>query len=221
MEPAVNLSPEIESQALAIPEQAHSIVVVDNDSMERANQFNLDIRQSIKDIQDWFDPLVSKAHAAHKALTLKRSETLKPLEDAAAYITGQVKGYLRKVREEEERQAAILREQARKEEEDRRLAMAAELESAGNIDEANEILDEPITYVAPVPAISMPRVDHRMYSVKRKARVIDKMALIRTVANNPALQDLLDVNMTVANQKAKSLGVALNMSIKGLEYYEE
>jgi hypothetical protein len=41
------------------------------------------------------------------------------------------------------------------------------------------------------------------------------------VASNPTLIDLLDINVTVANQKAKAFGTNLGKIIKGLEYYED
>ena len=220
-ETAINLEPEVESKALAIPGQAKFIFVTDNDSMEQANTFKLDIKQMIKEIDDWFKPLADKAFQTHRAITGKWNETKKPLQDADAHVTQQVKLYLAEVRRKQEAEEARLREIARKEEEERRLAEAAELEAEGRTEEAEEILAEPITYVAPVPVIDTPRIDRRMYSVKKKARVMDKMAVIRTVASNPALQDLIDINMTVANQKAKALGKALNTMVKGLEYYEE
>lgn len=207
---AINLDEQIEVKALAIPQQARMITVTDDLSLEQANEFNLSIRQSIKDIEDWFSPLVKKAHDAHKSLTLKRAETLKPLEEASAYITGQVKTYIRKLKEEEERQAAILREQARKEEEDRRLAMAAELESVGNVEEANALLDEEPVFIAPVPVVDIPKVDQRIYRTVTKMKVVDRMAFLK-VATPELLLEILNEAAWASiesglTRKAKMLG---------------
>lgn len=215
METAINLNTDIESKALAIPDQARSILVIDNDSMEQANTFNLDIRQSIKDIQDWFEPLITKAHQAHKALTVKRAETLKPLEEASAYVTGQVKAYLRKVREEEERQAAILREQARKEAEEEQLRQAMEAEQSGNLDEANEILESEPIYVAPVPVIETPKVDNRIYRTVTKVKVTNRPVFLTNVPMATLIECLTEqawqgIEAGLA-RKAKALGKAFKM----------
>lgn len=215
METAINLNTDIESKALAIPDQARSILVIDNDSMEQANTFNLDIRQSIKDIQDWFEPLVTKAHQAHKALTVKRAETLKPLEEASAYVTGQVKAYLRKVKEEEEREAERLRLEAQKQAEEEQLARAAEAEASGNVEEANEILEAEPIFVAPVPQMNIPKVDNRLYRVQTKVKVKDRWQFLEYVDSNVLLECLNESAwQTIENglsRKAKALGKAFKM----------
>jgi hypothetical protein len=180
-----------------------------------------DLDLMIKEVSDFFDPLVKKAHEAHKALTGKRGEVIKPLEDAKIYLVNQVKTYQRKLKEAAEAEARRLAEIARKEEEERRLAEAEQAMADGNEEEANAILEEPV-YVAPVRAqVETPKVDNRKYASRPKARVVNKLDVIKAVAVNPALQDLLDINITVANQKARAFGRELGKVVKGLEYYEE
>jgi hypothetical protein len=219
---AINLEPEVESKALAIPEQAKMITVTDNESMERANAFKLDIKEMLKSIDEFFKPMADKAFQAHRAITGKWNETKAPLKEADDHVTNQVKGYLRKVREEEERQAAILREQARQEEEERRLAQAAELEQEGNIDEANAILEEPIVYVAPVPVIETPKVDNRMYRTQVKVKVTNRLTFLKSVRPETLMECLNEAAWSAIesglSRKAKSLGRAFD--IKGCELYE-
>lgn len=211
----------IESKAMHLPEKARLIVVDSNDGMTIADNTVKDLDLMIKEVSDFFDPLVKKAHEAHKALTGKRGEVIKPLEDAKTYLVNQVKTYQRKLKEAAEAEARRLAEIARKEEEERRLAEAEQAMADGNEEEANAILEEPV-YVAPVQVKpEMVKVDNRKYATRPKARVVNKLDVIKAVAVNPALQDLLDINITVANQKARAFGKELGRVIKGLEYYEE
>ncbi len=212
---------EVETRALAIHEKARLVVVTDNDSMAIADNTKGLIKDMIKEIDATFKPMADKAFQAHRAITGKWKEVVQPLKDADEYLTGQVKGYLRKLEEERQAEERRLAEIARKEAEERRLAEALQAEAEGNTEEAQAIIEEEVFIPTPVVKIETPKVDGRKYAMRPKARVINKLDVIKTVAMNPALIDLIDINMTVANQKAKGMGKDLGKAIKGLEYYEE
>jgi len=220
---AIDITPtvEVETKAMAIPEKAHLVIVTDNDSMTLADNTKGAIKEMLKEIDSVFKPLADKAFQAHRAITSKWKEVRAPLEEADAYLTKQVKTYLRKLEEIRQAEERRLREEARKAEEERRLAEALEAEKEGNVEEAQAILEEEMFVPPPVVKVDTPKVDGRRYAVKPKARIISKMDIIKTVASNPSLADLIDINMTVANQKAKAFGANLGKIIKGLAYYEE
>lgn len=221
-ENAIKLDATIESKALALPEQAKLITVTDNESMERANTFKLNIKAMIKEIDEWFKPLADKAFQSHRAITGKWNETKAPLKAADDHVTNQVKLYLAEVRRKQEAEEARLREIARKEEEERRLAEAAELEAEGRADEADETLEAPVTYVAPVVRIETPKVDNRMYRTQLKVRVKDRMAFLKGCPANTLLECLNEAAWSTIesglSRKAKALGRAFNMV--GAEVYE-
>lgn len=219
---AIDITPtvEVETKAMAIPEKAHLVIVTDNDSMTLADNTKGAIKEMLKEIDSVFKPLADKAFQAHRAITSKWKEVKAPLEEADAYLTGQVKGYLRKLEEIRQAEERRLREEARKAEEERRLAEALEAEKEGNVEEAQAILEEEMFVPPPVVKVDVPKVDNRKYRTIPRARCIDKMKLIRFVAQNPALADLLDYNSSVGNNKAKSMGKEIN-NIPGLEYFEE
>jgi len=221
-DPAINLDATIESKALALPDQAKLITVTDNDSMERANTFKLDIKAMIKEIDEWFKPLADKAFQSHRAITGKWNETKAPLKAADDHVTNQVKLYLAEVRRAQEAEEARLREKARKEEEERRLAEAAELEAEGRADEADEILEAPVTYVAPVVRIETPKIDNRMYRTQLKVRVKDRLVFLAKCPPDVLLMCLNEAAWTTIesglSRKAKALGRAFNMP--GCEVYE-
>jgi hypothetical protein len=207
---AINLDAQIESKAMALPDRARTIVVCDNASMEIANNFKLDIKAMIKEVDEWFKPLADKAFQSHRAITGKWNDTKKPLQDADAYVTQQVKNYLAEVKRQQEAEEARLREEARKAEEERVLREAAELEAEGRQDEADEILSEPITYVAPVVRMETPKVDNRMYRTQLKVKVQDRMKFLRSVKPETLLDLLNEASWTTIesglSKKAKALG---------------
>jgi hypothetical protein len=222
-DPAINLDATIESKALALPDQAKLITVTDNDSMELANTFKLDIKAMIKEIDEWFKPLADKAFQSHRAITGKWNETKAPLKAADDHVTNQVKLYLAEVRRKQEAEEARLREIARKEEEERRLAEAAELEAEGRADEADEVLSEPITYVAPVVRIETPKVDNRMYRTQLKVRVKDRLVFLAKCPPDVLLMCLNEAAWTTIesglSRKAKALGKAFSQP--GCELIEQ
>ncbi len=211
---------EVETKALDIPEKARLVVVTDNDSMAIADNTKGLIKDMIKEIDATFKPMADKAFQAHRAITGKWKEVVQPLKDADEYLTGQVKGYLRKVEEERQAEERRLAEIARKEAEERRLAEALQAEAEGNTEEAQAIIEEEMFVPTPIVKPDVPKVDNRKYRTIPRARVTNKMALIRFIAANPALADLLDVNQSVINNKAKAMGKEIN-NIPGLSYYEE
>lgn len=211
---------ELESRAMAIPTHAQSIVVTSSADMQRADAFNKSIKAMIKEVDDTFKPMADKAFQAHRAITGKWAEIKKPLTDAMDTVTKKVRAYIveeqRKAEEEERR----LREVARQLEEERRLAEMEELEKEGRHEEAEEILAEPITFVAPTVQNNVPSYDKRVYRAPiPKARVDNLYKLIQFVATRPDCADYLLPNDRVLNLKAKSMGRSLN--IPGVVYYEE
>ena len=211
----------VESKALQLPDKARLIVVDSNDGMTMADNTVNDIDTMIKEIDGVFQPLANKAHQAHIAITGKWKEVKQPLVNAKDYLVVQVKKYKIKLREEAEAETRRLEAIARKVEEDRHILEAEQAEKDGNIEEAQAIIEEPIYIQAPVVKAEMPKVNNKKYQILPRARIVSKLDVIKTVANNPALQDLIDINQSVANQKAKTFGKALSATIKGLEYYEE
>jgi hypothetical protein len=220
---AIDITPEreIESQALVMSEQARLISVTDKMSMEIADNTVDEIGKAITRINNHYKPLADAAFKSHRLITTQWNKMKQPLEDVKTHLVNQVKAYQRKVREEAEAEQRRLAEIARKQEEERRLAEAIEAEKEGNVEEAQAIIEEEVFVPTPVVRPDVPKVDGRRYATKPKARVINKMDVIKVVASNPTLIDLLDINVTVANQKAKAFGTNLGKIIKGLEYYEE
>ena len=207
---AVDLTPEVESQTLAIPEQAQALVINSRETMVEADTFKKAIKELIKEIDATFKPLSEKAFAAHRAITSKWKETKEPLIGADIMITLKAKAYLRKEEERRLAEERRLREIARKEEEERRLAEAIELESEGNKEEAQAVLEEPMQFVAPTVKADIPKLDNRMYRKTWKWRITDMDKIPR---------QYLTTNDPVINGLVRSLKAACNLP--GIAVYEE
>ena len=207
---AVDLTPEVESQTLAIPERSQAVVINSKESMIEADAFKKEIKTMLKGIDAWFEPIASKQFAAHRAVTSKWKETKEPWLKADALITIKAKAYLREEENKRLAEERRLREVARKEEEDRRLAEAIELEAEGNKEEAQAVLEEPMQFVAPTVQADIPKLDNRMYRKTWKWRITDMDKIPR---------QYLTTNDPVINGLVRSLKAACNLP--GIAVYEE
>lgn len=139
----------VAKKALSIPEQARAIQVVDNETYSQAGEILVTIKGLRKEIGAAFDPIIKKAHEAHKEAKAQKDKAEAPLIEAENIIKPALAAYDREQerlrREEEERQ----REIARKAEEERRLQEALQAEKEGDAAAAQAIIEEPV-YVPPV-----------------------------------------------------------------------
>lgn len=213
---------EIEKKALQIVDIKSTIQVVDNDSMSLADDLKKKCRDVIKMIDEEYQPIAKSAFDHHRNVTARWNAKKKPYQEFEVALTNQVKLYLAEVRRKQEAEEARLREIARKEEEERRLAEAEALEKEGRPEEAEEVLSEPITYVAPVVHIETPKVDNRMYRTQLKVRVKDRIAFLAKCPPDVLLMCLNEAAWSTIesglSRKAKALGKAFSQA--GCEVYE-
>ena len=218
--PVYNTGQDVESRALAIPDEARALVVTDNESMARAHTMLADIRALRKEIQDTFRPLAEKAHQAHKAIVQKQKEAEAPLIKAENYLKPAILAYMDsqdRLRREKE---ARLREEARAAEEERRLAEAVLAEQEGSHEEAEMILNGNQGFVpAPVLPRDTPKVDMRLLRRTWKVRVVNLRALVEAAAQNEFLLPYLMANEPALNQMARAQKGMMN--IPGVEVIYE
>jgi len=140
---------EVTERALTVPEKAKALIIQSNDDFIKAGEILTVIKSLRKEIDATFDPIITKAHEAHKEAIAQKKKVDAPLVEAEGIVKPRMAAWNaeqeRLRREEEER----LREIARKEEEERRLKEAIAAEQAGNKEEAQAIIEAPIE-VAPI-----------------------------------------------------------------------
>jgi hypothetical protein len=184
--------------------EAAALEVVDQGSLEAGAQLLKDIKALVAEIDRSTRPVISAAHAAHKAAVKQRSDLVAPLEEAEALIKSKVQAYVaeedRKAREQAALEAAAQREQQEEaEKQARELAEMGEHELAEHVrEEAAAEAAAPILVMVPkVAGISTPETWH--------AEVDDFKALVCAVAaGNVPLAALLP-NEKVLGQQARAL----------------
>ena len=140
---------QLKKAALGFPERAKRIMVHDLKTLSVANDFLISIKVMRDEIGRTFNPIIKKAHEAHKEAVAKKKEHEEPLKDAETTIKIHIGAYMTiqaEIRREAEEKARKEEEERRKEEE-RILAESQILEDSGKGKEAENILAE-----IPLPA---------------------------------------------------------------------
>jgi hypothetical protein len=143
--------------------EAQAIVVEDQETMGKANDFFLRLREARKKIEAVFAPHIERAKAAknaaeamRKGIVEEQERALSPILQAEGIVKKEIQLYLEVQREIREKQERAAREQARKDEENRRLALAVEAEAAGQSKLAEAVLERPMV---PPPAVMLPKAE--------------------------------------------------------------
>lgn len=138
------------------------LIVQDDPGYIAAQEALKVIRAQEKEVENYFGPLVKKAHEMHKALKAKENAFTKPLQEVYSAISYQCSKYNLEKEKEARRKAAEEEARRRKIEEDRKIEEAKALEDSGRHEEAEEVISEPVV-VAPVKIESAPRVQNVSY----------------------------------------------------------
>lgn len=152
------MSNEIEkvtTEALTIIDEAQTMVIIDNEGLEIAGSLLLGIKDLRKKIAETFDPIIDKAHKAHKEAIAQKKKTEAPLVEAERIIKPKMGKY--REQQERERQAEIRRQEelARKIMEEQQIQDAVEADLSGNKEEAEAILNDDLL-PAPIPKVDEP-----------------------------------------------------------------
>ena len=205
----------IRKEVMSIPEQAKMILVRDQESMGRANGVFLIIKGLRKKIAETFDPIISKAFAAHKEAVAQRKKVEEPLVVAETWLNGQMTAYhqeqerIRRAEEDRLRKIAIEAEMKRREEEEaRKMAEAQALEAAGSKDEAEQLINEAIQLkeepvIVEIPPPATPRVEMSGAAIVTNWKFeITNEALIPREYLTP---DLVRIGAVVRGSKGKTI----------------
>jgi hypothetical protein len=201
---------EVTTRALSITEQGRAVIINNSDDYVAAGSLWTTIKGIMKQVDDSFDPIISKAHASHKEAVAQKAKIYDPLKSVYVYVKGVMSAWdveQERIRKAEETR---LREVARKAEEERLLTEAIAAESAGEKEEAAAIMEEPV-YVPPIVLQkAVPKVQGMSFRTIWKFRIKDVNAIPRQymVPNEVAIGGVV-----------RSLKASAN--IPGIEVYEE
>lgn len=208
-------SDAVVEQALAFPDQARALRILDAETYGRACEFLKDVKAFRTQIADTFDPHIRRAYESHKALVREKQNAEAPLAEAERITKAALVTYDQEQERIRRAEAARIQDELRRQEEERRLCEAVELEAVGESAEAEALIEEPIVVPTVAVAPSTPKVSGIAYRETWSANVTDLAALVKYVATNPQFAGFLSANMPALNAQARSLKGQLN--IPGVE----
>lgn len=206
--------------------QANQITIETNEDNEFACSFLTLVATRRKQVGETFDPIVEKAHEAHKEACAQRKKFLDPLDEAEKNVKGKVATWLteqerlRKVKEEQETAAA------KKQQDDAAIAEAAALHASGDTELADLVLENAAT--APAPVVVVPSSVTKQAGIAKKTNwkwryrgnPSDALrALVKAAAADERWLAYLCVNETVVGSEARAKKQLTK--IPGIEVYPE
>ena len=209
---------QVTERALAFPDQARALRIVDAASYERACEFLKAIKALRTEIADTFDPHIRRAYEAHRALCKEKNGAEAPLATAERITKDALNVWDQEQERRRQAEAKRLQEQLRQDEEERRLLEAIELEEAAKATgdtslamEAEVLLETPITVPTVAVAPATPKVSGIAYRETWSAKVVNLHDLVKFVAANPQFIGLLQPNATSLNAQARSLKASMRL----------
>lgn len=190
-----------EANAIQITSQAHFV---------RAVEFKKAIKVKINEVKTDYKEAKEAADRSHKKVCELERKALSRLLEADQIIDKMIKDYhleQEKVRRAEEEAARkVAEEEAKRQAEEDALSHAIELESMGEVEEAKEVLAQPIVSnvvpMVPVVQRAVPKVAGFSLTEKFSAEVTDLKALILAVAKGLAPVGCLKADESFLNKQA-------------------
>jgi hypothetical protein len=201
---------ELEAQALSVPDRAKGLVIETDEQFVKAGELLKAIKALRAEIDQTFDPIIGKAHEAHKEAIAQKKKVDAPLVEAEGLLKPRIARYLED--QERKRRAEELRLQklAQEEAERQQLADAALLDDIGETAMANALIEEKVY----TPPVVLPRTAPKIAGITVRetwsAQVVNLMDLVKAVAAGRAPIQALQANTVFLNQQARSLKNAMN-----------
>lgn len=174
---------EVRHQHETILSQAQTLAssIRDDISFKEAGKFLVAIKTKLNAWQNKMAPAVKAAFDAHRKLTQTVLEIADPLRKAEAILKPAMAKYDWDQREKARVERERLEREERARQEEARLEMAAELEKSGKKEQADDVLNMPIT-AAPVKEPELAKTEGITYRDYWSFEVIDAMELVKAVA---------------------------------------
>lgn len=185
----------IEKKINPVVARANALVIRCQSDLESAKEtISRVIKALKKEIDETFDPIISKAFSAHKEAVAQKKKHYEPLEAAERQIKQKMGAYLdeqerlRRIEEQKQREEAERQRQAAIAKADKRIAdlMAKSGDLATQINALESELNNP-----DLPDIDRERIGAEVQALRRKfntlqEKVEEKQAEVETVMTTPA-----------------------------------
>ncbi len=204
---------QLEETALTIPGQAGALTISSDAELEKAGELLTVIKGMRKKLSEFFKPIITKAHQAHKEAVAQSKRAEEPLVRAEKIIKPKIADYASKqevIREAEKARLEVEASVKRIAQEDARLEAARKLEEGGNKEEAEKLLERPIETAPIEKPVAIPKVEGISTKKIWKYKIVDEDKLPRKylVPDEPL------IGKTVREKKG-------DCNIPGVEAYEE
>jgi len=200
-----DLSVEV-SQPLA---EARVFRVVTQEQYSGAGEKLKAIKGLMQKVNATFDPIISKAYAAHREAVAQKKNHEGPLIEAEGIYKRGMLGFQQEQERIRREEQARLDELARKERE-RLEARAAAAEAKGKAEKAEELRNQAATVPAPVVQIETPKVSGVSTREVHKAVVTDLKALLQGVIDGKVPEGAVLANESFLNAQARLQKSSLN-----------
>jgi hypothetical protein len=199
-----SMEEQLRTQALAVSSSAGRVSITDQLSYDAACSFLTGTLKPIaKQIEEYFNPDIARAHALHKSLNAKKNALLEPIEDAEMKVKrliGTWTAEQRRIQDEAQRKAA---EEQRKRDEEAKLQTAIEAEERGATEEEKQvILDTPVFSPPPVAAPTFTKAQGVSVKTRWKAQCDNLQALCKAIGEGKVPINLVEVNQSALNKMA-------------------
>lgn len=211
----------IREEVSPVIQTANSLIVTNAEEYSYGAEFLKKIKEAQKRVMDYFSPMKTKAHEAHRQICDREGELLTPLKSAEDTTKRKLLSWKmeddRKREEERRRLQAEADEKARIERD--RLAKQAEKLKTPELKEQR--LEQAQNIVAPIIEVqtAVPKVEGLSFRKTWKAELTDKIAFIKAAATDPNLMALLAVDMSALNRIASA--TKGGVTYPGVRFYEE
>lgn len=131
---------------------ARAFVITGNEKLQAAGEMLRGIKRLRAEVDAAFDPIIKRAHETHREAISQKKQAEGPLVDAESIIKGKICAYQAEEARKAAEEQARLRREAERLAEEAKLALALELEAAGETEAAEVALDAAPMIIVPVPA---------------------------------------------------------------------
>jgi hypothetical protein len=201
---------ELEKEVGSVPERAKTFVITTNEDFERAGELLKTIKGLRAEVDGTFDPIIGKAHEAHKEALAQKRKYEAPLAEAEGLLKPKLSAYLQEQERLRKAEELRLEQAARAEEERQRLENAVVLDEMGETDAANTLLEEPVVSVPVFVPRQAPKVTGIVATKTYSAQVTNLQELIRAVADGKVPAMAIQANTVFLGQQARAMKDTFN-----------
>lgn len=152
------LSADIHAQLAQLPASIPDVA-----TCLKAKESLLVLKKAEDRVLGFFKDIKDAAFKAHKTITTKETESLKPIKDARLKLSGLIYGFEQEQDRHRRQQEREIAERERQRQHDEALAQAQEAVAQGAPEMAEQILDQAIA--APAPVVTLPTTTTKVQGV--------------------------------------------------------